>query len=303
MLTVSNGGLGRPGQGLQRRRQLTNLSLRLGSPRIKNLDVVDRHISGPESRTPIRVYRSFDAEPSPPTIVYYHGGGWVLGDLDTHDGACRAIAASSKCVVVSVDYRLAPEHPFPAAVDDAIAAYEWTVDNPGELGAKPDAVAVMGDSAGGNLAAVVAQQARDLDIQRPALQGLVYPSVDLNIDTESPSPVGTGFFLTLEDIDWFRDHYLDPNSREQRDDPRASPLLGELADLPPALIWTAGFDPLRKDGARYATALREAGNQVQYRCYDDQTHTFLNMGILPGGMLRIAQIGRQMGTALRANAN
>jgi acetyl esterase len=302
MLAMPGVGLGRPGSGVERRRLLTNLSAQLGTPKLKNVDVVSQRIPGPESDIPIRTYRSFEADPTPATIVYYHGGGWVVGDLESHDGVCRAFAAASKCLVVSVDYRLAPEHSFPAAVDDALAAYSWTADNPGELDARPGAVAVMGDSAGGNLAAVVAQQARDLRIQRPLLQGLVYPSVDLNIDTQSSDPLGTDFFLTLEEIDWFRGHYLDPDSGEQRNDPRASPLFGELTNLPPALIWTAGFDPLRSEGARYAKALSVAGNQVRYRCYNEQTHGFLNMGILPGGMLRLAEIGRQLGSTLRALA-
>ena len=302
MLATAGVGMGRPSMRVQQRRVLTNLSAQLGTPRLKNVDVVDRQISGPESDIPIRIYRSNDASPTPATIVYYHGGGWVIGNLESHDGTCRALAASSSCLVVSVDFRLAPEHPFPAAVDDALAAYSWTADNPLELAARPGAVAVMGDSAGGNLAAVVTQQARDLGIQRPVLQGLVYPSVDLNIDTQSRDPLGTDFFLTLDEIDWFRGHYLDPDSAELRNDPRVSPLLGDLTDLPPALVWTAGFDPLLAEGARYATALAEAGNQVEYQCYDDQTHGFLNMGILPGGMLRLAEIGGQMGSALRAVA-
>lgn len=300
MLATPGVGSELSAMSVKQRRLKTDLSAQLGTPKIKNVEVVDRQIPGPESNIPIRIYRSPVLEPTPPTIVYYHGGGWVVGSLESHDGTCRALAAASRCVVVSVDYRLAPEHPFPAAVDDALAAYTWAADHCGELAARPGAVAVMGDSAGGKLAAVVAQQARDLDMPRPTIQGLVYPSVDLNIDTESGDPFGADFFLTLGDIDWFRSHYLDPDSHAQRDDPRASPLLGNLADLPPALIWTAGFDPLRDDGVRYAAALREAGNQVRYHCYDDQTHGFVNMGILPGGMLRLAEIGRQMGSALRA---
>jgi acetyl esterase len=229
-----------------------------------------------------------------PLLIYFHGGGWVVGDLDTHDGSCRLLARETGAVVMAVDYRLAPEHRFPAAVDDALAAFRWAAANPRELACRAGAVAVMGDSAGGTLAAVVCQQARDLGGPMPVAQGLVYPGTDLRMMTRSMDAYAHGFYLTREDIAWFQDQYL-PDA-QARLDPRASPLLAEdLAGLPPAHIWTAGFDPLRDEGRAYADRLAASGVLARYRCLDDQVHGFFGMGVLPDGVGMVASVCREMG--------
>jgi acetyl esterase len=292
------GGTGKPGSSVQKRRKRVLAGSKAGTPRLKDVEVVDRTISGPDSDIAIRVYRPFNAGPNPPAIVYYHGGGYAVGDLDSHDGPCRAIAVASKSVVVSVDYRLAPEHLFPAAVEDAVAAYRWVLESSRGLGVEPGVVAVMGDSAGGTLSAVVSQEARNLGIRPPVVQGLIYMSGDIRLDTSIPNPMGGGLILTHDDFDWFRSNYLGEEAGEKRLDPRASPILGDLANLAPTLCWTAGFDFLRDDGHDYAMALRDAGNLVRYECYEDQTHGFVNMGVIPGGMVRLAQIGTRMGAAI-----
>lgn len=295
-----------------RRRQL-RLGARIAMPTRTDVHVSGRVVPGGGGSPPIpvRVYRQFGTgvgigDPGrerPPAIVYFHGGGWVVGDLDTHDGTCRLLAAASRCLVVSVDYRLAPEHPFPAAVDDCLTAYAWVHANSEELGFAPGQVGVMGDSAGGNLAAVVAQQTRDgsTAVPPPVAQGLVYPAVDAMLSGESLLSMGDGFSLTLPDIERFRGEYLpDPADWE---DPRASPLLaGDLAGVAPALVVTAGFDPLRDDGARYAEALRRDGVAVEYRCYQDQIHGFLGMGILPDSLGLATEVCDAMGRLVRRSA-
>jgi acetyl esterase len=277
-----------------RRRAIMRRASALAMPRAKGVHAVDRTIPGPAGPLPVRVYRSLAAPAEPPAIVYFHGGGWVVGDLDTHDGSCRLLARETGAVVMAVDYRLAPEHPFPAAVDDALAAFRWAAANPRELACRPGAVAVMGDSAGGTLAAVVCQQARDLGGPMPVAQGLVYPGTDLRMMTRSMDAYAEGFYLTREDIVWFQDQYVpDPATRL---DPRASPLLAEdLAGLPPAHVWTAGFDPLRDEGRAYADRLAASGVQARYRCFDDQVHGFFGMGVLPDGLGMAASVCREMG--------
>jgi acetyl esterase len=224
--------------------------------------------------------------------VFFHGGGWVVGGLDSHDATCRQLALGSGCTVVSVDYRLAPEHPFPAAVADATAAFRFVRDNP-----LPDdvplAVAVMGDSAGGNLAAVVSARMRDGGEPMPVAQGLIYPSTDLRLQTRSAELFSRGFLLTRADMDWYRRQYApDPGTWT---DPAASPLLAPShAGLPPTWVWTAGFDPLRDEGAAYAEALRQAGVTAHHRCFTDQVHGFASMGILPGGVQRTRSLGRAL---------
>jgi acetyl esterase len=228
---------------------------------------------GPAGNILGRLYRP--GEGTLPIIVYYHGGGWVVGSLDTHDGLCRHLASRSGAAVFSVDYRLAPEHVFPAAVDDAYAALEWTAENAGALGLDPDAIIVAGDSAGGNLAAVVALMARESAGPPIALQALLYPGTDMHMRGESHR-LFTEHLLTPEAMRWFREHYL---SRESdRDDWRASPLCAERFDaLPPAYVMTAGFDPLRDEGKAYADRLEAAGVPVTYRCFEGQIHGFLTL--------------------------
>ncbi|MEU4193437.1 alpha/beta hydrolase fold domain-containing protein [Kribbella sp. NPDC026611] len=214
-------------------------------------------------------------------LVFFHGGGWVVGDLETHDGLCRAIAADAGIKVLSVDYRLAPEAPAPTAAEDAIAAFTWAVDHAEDLGVDPDLIAVGGDSAGGNLAAVVAQQCVWRGLPRPALQVLIYPAVDLVARRPSRDLFSEGFILTEHDIIWYRDHYTpDPTIRP---DPIVSPLRAEdLSDLPPTYLTTAGFDPLRDEGIAYAQALTAAGNQVTHAHHPALTHGYANLLTLPG---------------------
>lgn len=234
---------------------------------------IDRTILGSGGRVPIRAYMPCTAPTKEPALVYYHGGGWVIGDLETHDSLCRNLAAEAGCVVVAVDYRRAPENKFPAAVEDAVAAYRWVLDHAGELGCDESRVAVGGDSAGGNLAAVVSVLARDTGWRIPVGQVLIYPVTDLRMSSRSHESFATGFLLTNDLMRWFRDCYL--RTEADRLDPRASPLLTEsLRNLPAAIITTAGFDPLRDEGRQYAERLRKSGVPVTYRCYDTMIHGF-----------------------------
>jgi acetyl esterase len=279
-----------------RRKQLEDASA-IGMPKRTGIHVVDRRIPGPAGEIPIRVYRKFGSAGRPRTIMYTHGGGWVTGGLDSHDGSCRLIADVTGCVVVAVDYRLAPEHPFPAAVDDSIAAYRWIHDHADDLGVEPGKVGVMGDSAGGNLAAVVAQVTRDAEVPAPVAQCLIYPVTESHFTSTSHGLFAEGFMLTRASMEWFRSHYLpDPADWES---PLAAPGLAEdLSGLAPAAVFTAGFDPLRDEGRDYADALTTAGVAVQYRCYDDMVHGFFGMGILPGGVDIATEICSAMGALM-----
>jgi acetyl esterase len=214
-------------------------------------------------------------------LVFLHGGGWVVGDLGTHDALCRAIAADSGVRVLSVDYRLAPEAPAPSAAEDAIAAFTWAVDHAEDLGADPARIAVGGDSAGDNLAAVVAQQTVRRGLPQPALQVLLYPAVDLVARRPSRDLFSEGFILTEEDIIWYRDLYTpDPTLRP---DPIVSPLRAEdLTGLPPTYLTTAGFDPLRDEGLEYATALTAAGNHLTHAHHNTLPHGHANLLTVPG---------------------
>ena len=282
-----------------------------------DVHVAGRVVTGPTGAPDIslRIYRRFGSglrswrggRDLLPAIVYFHGGGWVAGDLDTHDASCRMLAAASRCLVVAVDYRLAPEHAFPAAVDDALAAYAWVHRHCGELGIAEGQVGVMGDSAGGNLAAVVAQETRSggpaavADLPPPVAQGLVYPVADVRFDTPSMQTMGAGFLLTRDTMEYYRGEYLP--RRADWVTPRASPLLaGDLSGLAPALVVTAGFDPLRDDGANYAEALRTAGVDVEYRCYDDQIHGFMGMGVLSDSLALATEVCDSMGRLMRRSA-
>ncbi len=276
-----------------RRAQLSRITA-LGMPRRTDVHVVDRRIPGPESELPIRIYRPFGAEAEPPAIVYFHGGGWVTGDLATHDGSCRLIADTTGCVVIAVDYRLAPEHPFPAPVDDAVAAYTWVRSHAAELAVDRGRIGVMGDSAGANLAAVVAQVTRDGDVAPPAAQCLIYPSTDAYFTQPSHQLFADGFFLTRESMEWFRGHYVPDESTWSS--PLVSPSkAADLSGLAPALVVTAGFDPLRDEGIAYAEALNNAGVPARSRCFDDMVHGFFGMGVLPEGMAMATEIA--VGTA------
>lgn len=230
----------------------------------------------------LRMYRPASApERHAPALVFYHGGGWVIGDLDTHDGLCRHLANRSGGVVVAVDYRLAPEDPFPAAVDDAIDAFTWVAAQASTLGLDPHRIAVGGDSAGGNLAAVVAlnqreERARDPGAPQPCFQLLIYPATDKRMQSPSHEANGQGYLLTHDTMRYFRGHYL-PNASHYSDW-RASPLLASShANLPPALVLTAGFDPLRDEGRQYADALSADGTRCTYVCFERQIHGFMPM--------------------------
>jgi acetyl esterase len=219
---------------------------------------------------------SSSSSPGPrPLLVFFHGGGWVVGDIDTHDQPCRLLCRYADVHVLSVGYRLAPEHPAPAAAEDAVAAYAWALAHAAELGADPARVAVGGDSAGGNLAAVVAQQARDTGLQAPAVQLLVYPGVDASRPYPSKNLFAEGYFLTKKQMDWYWDTYSAGGSRT---DPWLSPRCADdLSKLAPALVTTAGFDPLRDEGEAYADALREAGTPVVLRRAPGLVHGYLSM--------------------------
>ena len=216
-----------------------------------------------------------DGGSRPPLLVYFHGGGFTFGDLDTHDGVCRLLCRHSGAQVLAVNYRLAPEDPFPAAVEDARAALAWAYANAGELGADPDRVGVGGDSAGGNLAAVVSQLAAHDGGPAPVLQLLIYPAVDFTSRRRSRELFGEGFLLSNAEMDWFEANYLGPD-RAHASDPRASPLLAEdLSGLAPALVVTAAFDPLRDEGEEYARALQAAGSPATLRRFPGFIHAFV----------------------------
>ena len=237
--------------------------------------------TGPHGAIALRLYRPAAAARPAPTLVYYHGGGWTMGNLDSHDVLCRQLADESGFVVVAVDYRMGPEHRFPAAVDDVLAATRWLQAQADTLGLDATRFAVGGDSAGGNLAAVVALAWRDAGEAVPLkFQLLIYPATDMRLAAPSHSHNGQGYLLTADTIRYFRSHYLDA---EQYGDWRASPLLhADLSGLPPALVITAGFDPLRDEGRQYADALSEAGSPAQYICFERQIHGFITMGRLLG---------------------
>jgi acetyl esterase len=261
-------------------------------------EMTELSIPGPGGPIPARLYRPTTPDPDPALLVFYHGGGFVIGDLDTHDELCRLICRDGGLTVLSVDYRLAPEHKAPAAADDAYAAFRWAGEHAADLGIDADRIAVGGDSAGGNLAAVVSQRARNAGVRQPALQLLIYPVVDVCSETRSKTLFADGYFLTARDMDWFMDLYLD-GARIDRRDPEVSPLLADdLSGLPPALVFTGGFDPLRDEGNRYAEALRAAGVAVDLREEGSLIHAFANFFPLGGDS---ATATTAMISALRAH--
>jgi acetyl esterase len=224
----------------------------------------------------LRLFRPLATPHALPVLVYLHGGGWTIGDLDTHDVLCRQLARDAGCAVVSVDYRMGPEHPFPAAVDDCVAAFRWVRAHAQELSLDVNRMAVGGDSAGGNLAAALCLVERDAGQPLPTFQLLIYPATDMRAVAPSHTTNGQGYMLTHDSIAWYRGNYL----ADQADwtDWRASPLLAHShAGLPPALVLTAGFDPLRDEGLQYANALSAAGVPTQYVCFERQIHGFITM--------------------------
>lgn len=238
--------------------------------------VSDRLITGPSADIPVRVYTPVAGSGALPVLVWFHGGGWVIGNITTHDTLCRTLANAAGCLVVSVDYRLAPEDPFPAAVDDCYAALQWVQNNASEIGGDANRIAVGGDSAGGNLAAVVALKARNEKGPQICLQLLAYPVTDARMETGSYRAFAEGHLLEAKSMAWFFDQYA-PGALD-RLQPYLSPLLARtLKNLPPAYIITAGYDVLRDEGKAYAEALEAAGNDVTYVNYEGMVHGFLNM--------------------------
>ncbi|GAA2817520.1 alpha/beta hydrolase [Saccharopolyspora taberi] len=269
--------------------------------RLGGVSVGERRIPTPSGELAARLYRPAEVAGPGPLLIFYHGGGFVVGDIETHDDACRFLARQAGIRVLSVDYRLAPEHRFPAAFDDALAAFRFAADNAEALGTTPESIAVGGDSAGGNLAAVVSYATRSEEI-RPAFQLLVYPAVDATRRRRSRELFGRGFLLTDADIDWFMANYV-PEVGE-RGDHRLSVLLAEdLTGLPPAYVVTAGFDPLRDEGEAYVQRLKESGVPVIDRRFEDLIHGFMNLrqagGRFQEAMVEIASTLRA-GLALRA---
>ncbi|HLZ55573.1 MAG TPA: alpha/beta hydrolase [Ktedonosporobacter sp.] len=249
--------------------------------------VENRSIPGPAGEIPVRIYTPEGTGPFP-VLVFFHGGGWVICNLDTHDGQCRSLANGAGCVVVSVDYRLAPEHKFPAAPQDCYAATLWVAEHAAEINGDASRIAVGGDSAGGNLTAVVTQMVRDQGGPRLVFQLMIYPGTDFTSQTLSKKENGEGYFLTLEDMDWFEGHYL--NSEADKLNPLASPLLAkDLSNLPPALILTAEYDPLRDEGEEYGRRLREAGVPVIVRRYNGLIHGFFGMALIVDEAKRAVQ--------------
>jgi acetyl esterase len=262
--------------------------------------VVDRAIPGPGGALPVRIYRPV-AGGTLPVIVYFHGGGWFMGGIATHDVIARKLSRASGAVVVSVDYRLAPEHPFPAAVDDAYAAVAWVSAHAAEIGGDPSHLAVAGDSAGGTLAAVACLLGRDRGGPSIAAQALVYPAMDQSrFDTPSHRAFAEGYYLTRGYLETFRGYYL-PRP-EDWSSPLASPILApSLAGLPPAIVITAEFDPLRDEGEAYAARLRDAGVPALVKRYRGILHGFLAMDrIFPQADRALRLVGSEMKRLLGA---
>lgn len=278
---------------VQARQQMKEVRALLKQPVPQVAEVRDLTVPAPHGDIPVRLYRAKAAAAgtAQPALVFFHGGGWVFGDLETHDNLCRGLANSGDCTVLAVDYRLAPEHKFPAAADDSWAAFTWAHANAAKLSIDPGKLAVGGDSAGGNLAAVVAMQAQQNGGPRIASQMLLYPVTDMTMKTESYKQLATGYNLTASVMAWFRDLYL--RSPADISDWRASPILASnIAGLPPAYIAVAGCDPLHDEGVAFAKLLERHNVPVTLRDFSGQMHGFASMtGFLKAADEVVADVG------------
>jgi acetyl esterase len=273
------------------RQQLRTMVALMDEPAPPLARVEDIRIPGPASTLPARVYDASGVRrPAAPVVLYFHGGGWVQGDLETHHGLCARLALGTGALVIALDYRLAPEHPFPAAVDDCGAAYRWLHAHAREIGVDPARVAVAGDSAGGNLAAVVSQEAAVAGEPLPACQVLIYPAVDFALDTPSHQDLADAHIIPRDRIEWYASQYFPAGA--DRGDPRAAPLRAvDLSGQPPALVITAGFDPLRDEGHAYAERLRVAKVNVVDHEYPGQIHAFVSLTkAIPQGLAATFEI-------------
>jgi len=283
------------------RQQLRTMVYLMDEPAPSLARVEDITIPGPAGAIPGRVYEAAGVSvPARAVVAYFHGGGWVQGDLETHHGLCARLALRSGTIVVAIEYRLAPEHKFPAAVEDSFVAYRWLRSHAAEVGGDPGRVAVAGDSAGGNLSAVVSQLSAREGVPVPTCQVLIYPALDFALDTPSHRELTDGHIIPRDRIVWYMEQYLPAGA--DLNDPHASPLREpDLHGQPPALIITAGFDPLRDEGAAYAERLRAAGVDVVYHEYRGQIHAFLSLTkTIPQGMDCTWEIGAYLQERLRA---
>jgi len=281
------------------REALSSISEALGCKDSQIFAAEDREIPGPNGPIPVRIYWPDTATPDQPRplLIFYHGGGFALGDIETHDSVTRYLCEKAGAIVISVGYRLAPENPFPAGVEDCYATLMWVSENAGNLGGDGMRIALAGDSAGGNMTAAVCLMARERTGPHISLQLLLYPCVDMVLETSYTSyeKFGGGeYFLGLEDMQWIRGMYF--RDSEDAKDFRASPLLyPDLSNLPPAFIMTAGYDPLRDQGKHYADRLNEADVAVEYQCFEGAIHGFLNFaGVLDIGKSGLNRIVRVM---------
>jgi acetyl esterase len=276
------------------RQQINKFSKLFGAAVVSLHNISDRTIPGPKNSIPVRIYSPLKQSAEPlPILLYFHGGGWVQGSIETHDTICRHLALYSGGLVFSVDYALAPENKFPAAVNDCLAAFKWIRAHAKELNADPRCIAVGGDSSGGNLAAVLCQQTSKDTC--PMFQLLFYPALDGRLSSHSHTVFKSGFFLTREKIDWFLEQYTE-DFKAQRGDVRLSPSeQNDLSDQPPALIITAGFDPLRDEAYDYHTRLLASGVKSEYLQYDTMVHAFLNMaGVINQGNDALVHAGKSL---------
>ncbi|MGO9835172.1 MAG: alpha/beta hydrolase [Polyangiaceae bacterium] len=288
--------------GVEKGRRAMDRTGSLLATLVDDVTTDDRMVPGAAGQRRARIYMPESARGRvAPGLVWFHGGGFVVGSIDSHDGICRALSSRAGVIVVSVDYRLAPEHRFPAGLDDALAATRWVLGHGLSLGIDPGALAVGGDSAGGNLSAVVAQTLRH-EARHPAFQLLLYPATDCTRSMASHRHFRDGLILTERSIDWFTENYLPAKSFET--DPRASPLFAtDLRGLAPALVVTAGFDPLRDEGLAYAEKMRAAGVAVEHVCAETSVHGFMQMtGALPESARMFALIAARLRQALSSPA-